>query len=70
MILDTKTGKSYNLKLRGTYNRLQTGIIDDIYKTGFLQLNLLNKEGCFYFLNNIEYSHEDSNPIIYLVKLK
>ena len=47
---DMKSGKTYNLEVNSNSGFLTSGIIDDIFHTGYFTIeDKLNKEGYFYF---------------------
>lgn len=70
-IYDFKTDKSYNLQLKGTFNKLESGIKDDVFHSGYLQLNPLNKDGYIYFIKeDILNSPQKISYTLYTAKLK
>jgi len=73
-IYNIKTGKSYNLQLKGTYNNLESGITDDVFDSGYIQLTPLNKEGYSYFVKKGYLDETQNKPNIsytlFIAKLK
>lgn len=67
----TKNGKSYNIKYLRKNNECILGIKDDVFNTGFFELNPTNDENYVFFFKNAYKANKNlSAPTIFLVKLK
>ncbi len=76
-IYNKTNGESYNLKLHIKDNAYVTGINDDIYNTGYFRLNKTNSGNYAYdtkfgyqVSDKIPGIENESNPVIFLIKLK
>lgn len=77
-LYNTEINKSYNIKyLRDQDMVYVSGIKDDKYNTGYFKFNPTNQEDYIYFIKNpaqlkesILYDPKQSDPMLFLVKLK
>ncbi len=78
LLYDTRSDVSYNVRYaRDNSNRLVSGIKDDIYLTGYFQMNPTNLDNHLFFVKRPEdlkgsklYDPNQKNPLLFLVKLK
>lgn len=72
-----KTGKSYNVNYTGTYGNYTQGAVDDIYNSGYFDIdkNPLNQEGYFWFIKNmhgkvLKNLPIKGNQVFFIIKTK
>lgn len=76
-IYDCITDMTYSMKFHPEIGIVSPGIIDDLFYTGYFDLNQTNIEDYIYFIKKTEeirginiYNPKQANTIIFIVKLK